>query len=58
VGEPNAVAADIETALVRLGFRRDEARGAVERALAKVGGASDLETLLRAALRECPKPTS
>ena len=60
VGEPGArnSAADVQTALVRLGFRRDEARGAVQRAVAKVGATSDLETLLRAALRECPKPGS
>jgi hypothetical protein len=57
VGESDAQAVrDIQDALVRLGFRRDEARAAVERAKAKVGCRVDVETLLRAALRECPRP--
>ncbi len=53
----SANAEQAQGALRNLGFTRDEARGAVERALAQVGDA-ELEPLLRAALRECPKPTS
>jgi hypothetical protein len=49
---------DVEAALVRLGFKRAEARGAVERAMRVVGDTGDLEQLMRAALRECPRPTS
>jgi hypothetical protein len=47
--------ADVQAGLVRLGFRRDEARAAVARAHVQVGSGADLETLLRAALRECPR---
>jgi hypothetical protein len=50
--------ADVQGALVRLGFRRDEARAAVQRARAQVGANADLEALMRASLRECPKPGS
>jgi hypothetical protein len=52
------LARDVETALVRLGFTRTEARGAVERAMHVLGDNDDLEQLMRAALRECPRPTS
>jgi hypothetical protein len=53
----SANAEQAQGALRNLGFTRDEARGAVERALAQVGD-TELEPLLRVALRECPKPTS
>jgi hypothetical protein len=56
VAEPT-VSEEAELALVTLGFQRGESRRAVERARARVGEA-DLETLLRAALRECPRPAS
>jgi Holliday junction resolvasome RuvABC DNA-binding subunit len=63
VGEPTGIhrnvdeqqIADVQAGLVRLGFRRDEARAAVARAHAQVGRGADIETLLRAALRECPR---
>jgi Holliday junction resolvasome RuvABC DNA-binding subunit len=51
------MAIDVEAGLVRLGFRRAEARDAVARAQA-CGASTDAETLMRAALRECPRPTS
>jgi hypothetical protein len=51
-------ARDVEVALVRLGFLRAEARTAVARAIRAVGDSADLERLMRAALRECPRPTS
>jgi hypothetical protein len=54
VGE-RRMAADVEAGLVRLGFRRAEARDAVARAQ-KRGASTDEETLMRAALRECPRP--
>jgi hypothetical protein len=61
VGEPQrapesaepSVADEVELALITLGFLRGESRRAIDRARARVGEA-DLETLLRAALRECP----
>jgi hypothetical protein len=62
VGDSNAdvstreeVAAQVELALVTLGFSKREARTAIERASARVGLPVDLDTMLRAALRECPK---
>jgi hypothetical protein len=55
VGDPD-VAEQARSVLRNLGFTRDEARGAVDRALAQVGG-TELEPLLRAALRECRQPT-
>jgi hypothetical protein len=51
------MAIDVEAGLVRLGFRRAEARDAVIRARAR-GASTDVEALMRAALRECPRPTS
>jgi Holliday junction resolvasome RuvABC DNA-binding subunit len=49
------VSAQVELALVTLGFSKREARTAIERASARVGLPVDLDTMLRAALRECPK---
>jgi hypothetical protein len=45
------------SALKNLGFTRDETERALSQALAQVGDA-ELEPLLRAALRACPKPAS
>jgi hypothetical protein len=50
------MALDIEAGLVRLGFRRAEAREAVARAQAR-GARTDAKTFMHAALRECPRPT-
>jgi 5-methylcytosine-specific restriction endonuclease McrA len=50
-------ARDVEAALVRLGFRRVEAREAVARAIAQ-SGASNVEVLMREALRACPRPVT
>jgi len=44
----------VRGALRNLGCTREEARLAIERALAQVGD-SEVEPLLRAALRECAK---
>jgi hypothetical protein len=57
VGDVRQMALDVEAGLVRLGFRRAEARDAVLRARAR-GASTDVEALMRAALRECPRPTS
>jgi hypothetical protein len=51
------VADQARSALRNLGFTRDETERAVARALSQVGEAQ-LEPLIRAALRECPRPTS
>ena len=51
------VAEQVRSALRNLGATRAEAAAAVERAVARVGNA-ELEPLLRAALRECPKSSS
>lgn len=56
VGDLRRMAADVEARLVRLGFRRAEAHDAVARARTR-GPSADAETLMRAALRECPRPT-
>jgi hypothetical protein len=58
VGDLGRVAADVEAGLVRLGFRRAEAREAVERARQAPDVSTDPERFLRAALGEYPKPTS
>jgi 5-methylcytosine-specific restriction endonuclease McrA len=50
-------AEQVRSALRNLGCTREEARRALSRALAQVGD-TELEPLLRAALRECPKPIS
>jgi hypothetical protein len=57
VGDVRQMATDVEAGLVRLGFRRAEARDAVARAQSR-GACTDAESLMRAALRECPRPTS
>jgi hypothetical protein len=53
----SANAEQARSALRNLGFTRDETERALSRALARVSDA-ELEPLLRAALRECPKPAS
>jgi hypothetical protein len=53
------VALDVEvrTALVALGFKMTEARAAIDAARAHVGADASLDTLLREALRWCPRPS-
>lgn len=46
------------SALTRLGFRAAEAAAAVRQAATHVGATDSLETLIRTALRYCPKPIS
>jgi hypothetical protein len=52
------VIADARRALTRLGFRPAEAACAVERAMTQAGNDVTLEALIRASLRECPRPCS
>jgi len=52
VGEADA---DARLALTTLGFRKAVAIAAVAKARYQVGRAAVLETLVRAALRECPR---
>jgi Holliday junction resolvasome RuvABC DNA-binding subunit len=46
---------DAKRALTQLGFRPAESAAAVERAAPRVGRDATLESLIRAALRACPR---
>lgn len=51
-GSAGGTAEDAVSALVNLGYGRSEAHGAVAKAAADIGEASDVEALIRAGLRE------
>ena len=54
--EAVAIRNDANQALVQLGFKRHEARAALDAACAGVGPDATLEQLVVEALRHCPKP--
>ena len=55
--EEATIRAEARDALVGLGFRSHEARSSVDAAIANVGAAVGLETVIREALQRCRRPT-